>query len=201
MSRTTYTAEDLKKLPLRAIVAFAARCARRVEEHAQLSPGDPGRESRRAAINAAITLAEEVANGTASSPTDQVLQAVDVCRELASSGIGCVCAASSAAAAAHTAAIVWITLNSPENDPGTRRWGKTPDARIRQSRLSNLTADLAALDAFTAAVEAADAVGHDDAFIQGAVSDYERLLGLNLGSYPQAGKPVDSSPHGPLGRL
>ena len=28
---TNYTPEDLKKLPLRAIVALAARCARRVE--------------------------------------------------------------------------------------------------------------------------------------------------------------------------
>ena len=31
MINTQYTTEDLKKLPLRAIVAFAARCARRVE--------------------------------------------------------------------------------------------------------------------------------------------------------------------------
>ena len=57
------------------------------------------------------------------------------------------------------------------------------------------------LDAFTAAVEAADAVAYDDAFMRGAIQDYERLLGLHLGTYPQAGQPIDPSPDGPLGPL
>ena len=60
MIRTQYTAKDLKKLPLRAIVAFAARCARRVESIAQFPAGHPLREARRVAIDNAIRLAEEV---------------------------------------------------------------------------------------------------------------------------------------------
>ena len=57
------------------------------------------------------------------------------------------------------------------------------------------------LDAFTAAVEASDATGYPDDFISGAVGDYEKLLSLNLGSYPRAGRPIDPSPRGPLGPL
>ena len=34
MKLPEFTVEHLEKLPLRAIVAFAARCARRVEPHA-----------------------------------------------------------------------------------------------------------------------------------------------------------------------
>jgi hypothetical protein len=67
--------------------------------------------------------------------------------------------------------------------------------------LADITADLAARDAFTAAVEAAAAKGHADQFMERAVEDYEKLLRLDLGSYPQAGKPIDPSSDGPLGPL
>ena len=50
------------------------------------------------------------------------------------------------------------------------------------AHLADVTAEIAALDAFTAAVDASDAVGYSDVFIKGAVGDYERLLSLNLGS-------------------
>ena len=65
--------------------------------------------------------------------------------------------------------------------------------------LGDVTADLAARDAFTAALEAADAEGHSDSFINGAVRDYDKLLRLELGNYPEAGKPIDPSGDGPLG--
>jgi hypothetical protein len=67
--------------------------------------------------------------------------------------------------------------------------------------LANITADLAAGEAFTAAVEAAGADGHTDPFIKGAVEDYEILLRLRLGRYPEAGQPIDPSSNGPLGPL
>ena len=51
-----FTVEHLKELPLRAIVAFAARCARRVEPLALLPQGQPRRENRRAAVEAALCL-------------------------------------------------------------------------------------------------------------------------------------------------
>ena len=67
--------------------------------------------------------------------------------------------------------------------------------------LSKVAADLVARDAFTAAVDAAGAAGHADQFIQGATEDYEQLLKLGLGCYPQAGEPIDPSAAGPLGGL
>ena len=63
-----FTVEHLKELPLRAIVAFAARCARRVEHLAKLPEGDPRSESRRAAVEAALCLAESYANGIEHAP-------------------------------------------------------------------------------------------------------------------------------------
>jgi hypothetical protein len=68
-------------------------------------------------------------------------------------------------------------------------------------QLANVAADLAARDAFTAAVDAAGAAGHADKFIKAAVEDYQALLRLGLGSYPEAGQSIDPSPAGPLGEL
>jgi hypothetical protein len=60
---TNYTPEDLKKLPLRAIVALAARCARRIEPQARLSDDDPEKERCRVAAANSFRLAEDFANG------------------------------------------------------------------------------------------------------------------------------------------
>ena len=201
MIRTQYTTEDLKKLPLRAIVAFAARCARRVEPIAQFPAGHPQQEARRLAIDNAIRLAVEIARGSASASAEPVLQALEATRAVSGAGVGCECAVAAAAAAARTAATVWLVLNPGEGDRDADRWTNTPEARSYLSHLANVTADVVALDAFTAAVEAADAVARDDTFMRGAIQDYERLLGLHLGTYPQAGQPIDPSPVGPLGPL
>ena len=56
-------------------------------------------------------------------------------------------------------------------------------------------------DAFTAAVDAAVAAGFGDEFIKRAMQDYQALLKLELGGYPEAGHPIDPSPAGPLGQL
>ena len=64
MRLANFTLDQLKALPLRAIVAFAARCTRRVEPLAQLPEGDPQRESRRTAVDAALRMAESFARGT-----------------------------------------------------------------------------------------------------------------------------------------
>jgi len=59
-----------------------------------------------------------------------------------------------------------------------------------------VAADLAAREAFTAAVDAACAVGFADEFIKGAMQDYQALLKLGLGRSPEAGHPIDPSPWG-----
>jgi hypothetical protein len=66
-------------------------------------------------------------------------------------------------------------------------------------RLADVTAEMAARDALMAAVKAADADGHCDIIIKAAVEDYRNLLRLDLGTYPQAGMPIDPSSNGPLG--
>ena len=58
---TNYTPEDLKKLPLRAIVALSARCARRVQHLALLPEDHPESERCAAAVASAIRLAEDFA--------------------------------------------------------------------------------------------------------------------------------------------
>jgi hypothetical protein len=199
--RTEYTAEDLRKLPLRAIVAFAARCARRVEPIAQFPAGHPQQETRLVTIDNAIALAEEIARSAACPPIEPVVRALEETRAISGVGVGCDCAAAAAAAAARTAATVWLTLSPGEGNPDAGRWMNTPEARSYHSRLEKDTADIVALEAFTAGVEAADAAAFDDTFMRGAIRDYERLLGLHLGTYPEAGRPIDPSPVGPLGPL
>ncbi len=201
MIRTQYTAEDLKKLPLRAIVAFAAQCARRVESIAQFPADHRQREARRVAIDDAIRLAEAIARGSACASIEPVVRALEASRAISGAGVGCECAAAAAVAAARTAATVRLMINPGEGDPDADRWTNTPEALSYLSRLEKDTADIVALDAFMAAVEAADAVAFDDAFVRGAIRDYETLLGLRLGIFPEAGRPIDPSPAGPLGPL
>ena len=57
MITTQYTTQDLKKLPLKAIVAFTARCARRGWSLSQFPEFHPHREARHLAIDNAIRLA------------------------------------------------------------------------------------------------------------------------------------------------
>jgi hypothetical protein len=153
------------------------------------------------AVDNAICLAEEVSRGSDSVSTavvDRVLQAT---RALSSESVGSECAVAAAVAAARTAATVWLVLNPGESSRDAERWTKTPEARNYVSHLANVTADLVAMDAFTAAVEAAGAVAYSDDFMRGAIHDYETLLGLGLGTYPEAGRPIDPSADGPLGPL
>ena len=74
-------------------------------------------------------------------------------------------------------------------------------SRLRFAHLGEVTAYLAALNAYTSAVDAADAAGHSEAIIKSMVRDYQELISLELGTYPEAGKPIDPSPEGPLGPL
>jgi hypothetical protein len=75
-------------------------------------------------------------------------------------------------------------------------------ARKFLDALAHVTADLAALNAFTVAAEAYDAVGlHNESYVAAALHDYDELLRLQLGSYQGPGAPIDPSPGGPLGPL
>lgn len=196
---TDYTPEDLKKLPLRAIVALAARCARRVEPLALLPDDHPEKARSRTAVANAIRLAEDFANGSPGPSLESAVREVEACRAIVEGDFVRASAMGAAVLAAHAAATALRALDlrgQPEESHvlGPATPGPFP-------HLAEVTADLAARDAFTAALEAVGAAGHTDHFTKGAVEDYEKLLRLDLGRYPEAGQPIDPSSRGPLGPL
>jgi hypothetical protein len=196
---TKYTPDDLKKLPLRAIAAFAARCARRVEHQALLPDDHPASEKRRTAVAAAISVAEDFARNSPCTSFESVIRSVEESRTVAEGDfvrdIAMAAVVQAARAAAAGLRVLQLRLEPEESHMfGAAKPDPFP-------HLADVTADLAALEAFTAAMEAAAATGHADDFINAGVADYGKLLRLDLGSYPQAGRPIDPSSKGPLGPL
>jgi hypothetical protein len=80
---------------------------------------------------------------------------------------------------------------------------KDPGKRYQSAEALEVGEEVvAALDAFTAAVEAYDDLGYrKEEFVAAAFSDDDRLLCRKLACYPELGEPIDPSPGGPLGRL
>jgi hypothetical protein len=202
MELPNFSIEDLKQLPLRAMIAFAARCARRVEHLAELPEGHPGKDERRVAIDAALRLAEDVARGETCSTAESVVQAIDVSRQAAGAARSCESAAAAAAEAAHAAASTLSVISRAAEDEGMPQSARNVGARKFLGSLESTTADLAAMSAFTAAAEAYDAVGLDNKdFVGASLNDYDKLIRLGLGRYPDPGDPIDPSPSGPLGAV
>jgi hypothetical protein len=196
---TNYTPEDLKKLPLRAIVALSARCARRVEHMALLPDDHPENERCRAAVGAALRVAEDFARGRPCPSPESVVREIEACRAIGEGAFVHDMAMAAVIRAAHAAATALHALDL-RGEPEEKDLLGDPQPNPLP-HLADISADLATGEAFTAAVEAAAAEGHADPFIKGAIEDYKELLRLDLGSYPQAGKPIDPSPDGPLGPL
>jgi hypothetical protein len=200
MIETKYTADDMKKLPLRAIVAFAARCARRVEDRA-LPPGDhPEKERWAAAIAEALSVAEDFARGLPCPTIESAVRAVEQGQAAAAGDIRRENAHAAVVRAVHAAACAIETLEV-RDEPEEKRLVSPGPPLHPLGHLADLTADLAALGAYTAAVDAAQAVASTDEFTTWAAEDYRKLLKLGLGRYPEAGQPIDPSPDGPLGPL
>jgi hypothetical protein len=194
---TDYTPEDLKKLPLRAIVALAARCARRVEKQAQLPDGHAQQPRCRKAVADAIGRAEDFAKGLPCPSIESVVREVEACRAFVQDNFERNSALGAAVLAAHAAATACRSLEMRTEPEQAHFFGAAKPNPF--PHLAQLTADLAARDAFLAALEAVGARGQADEFVRAAVDDYEKLLRLDLGSFPDAGKPIDLSSNGPLG--
>ncbi|SIO04603.1 hypothetical protein SAMN05444166_2185 [Singulisphaera sp. GP187] len=202
MNKQDFQSEHLKQLPLRAIVAFSARCARRVQALSELPDGHPGRERLREDVEAALHMAEGFASGSTTPCSDSVGEALDASRLVAGMPLRAEKAAAAASEAAHAAASAWHLTESREAEQGEPRELKTTEARKSLGGLALVTADLAARNAFAAAVAAYQAVGlNNEDFTAAALHDYDELLRLKLGRYPEAGDPIDPSPRGPLGPL
>lgn len=175
------TEEDLKQLPLCAIVAFAARCARRVQPLYRLPENFPDRAKHLRAVETAISTAELFARErkpiAAYVEVDAAAYAAGT-DNAAAQTYPAACAAGGAAADAYGAA--------------------SAAARAAVDGTYTRAVVSAAGDANAAAARAA---AYDDAEIDASTLDLATLKRLELGSFPELGRPIDPGEGGPLGPL
>ncbi len=175
------TEEDLKQLPLGAIVAYAVRCARRVQPLYGRSAGTAELARHEAAIDEAICLAQKfcLSHEVSGAAYGAAYTARDAAHAAEAQD-----AARAAAAAARAAAYAFDIPQSAVYDHA-------------------LYASRVATEAVDGALAAARAAGHDSAgaVADAARADLDRLLAQNRGTYPQLGEPLDPSENGPLGTL
>src|SRR5262249_46016023 len=139
MELPDFAIEDLKKLPLRAMVAFAARCARRVEHLAQLPEDHAEREQRRVAVDDALSLAEAVARGDACPSVEAIVQAIDLSRRTAGGTPSCQSAVAAAAGAAHAAASSLAVMDRAVEDEHMPHSARNDEARKFLKSLESTT--------------------------------------------------------------
>jgi hypothetical protein len=145
MIMTDYTPEDLKKLPLRAIVALSARCARRVQHLALLPEDHPESQRRRTAVANAFRVAEEFARGLPCASLESAVQEIEAERASAQpeflrySAMAAVVQAAHSAAAAHHALELRDELKEPQY---SKMHSLIPSHTWRTSRLTWLRARL-----------------------------------------------------------
>lgn len=167
---------DLGRLPPRGIVAFAARCARRVQALVRLAPLTA--EHVRS-VEHAIALAERFAGGEEVADVAAAYAAADAVAEAAAS----VQTAQLAAQCAYYAA---------------RAVDAASEVPYAAATFAQDAGRVAYAAAHAAASEAPDAGYYAE---YAARADYERLMSMNRGDLPALGQPVDCREDGPLGAL
>jgi hypothetical protein len=180
---------DLMALPLRAIVAYSVRSARRVQPRfcLWLWASSPSPDARHiTAIENAIAMAEQFALGverTSSEFEDGIEAANRAARHAGEQSAAY--AASTAAHAAHAAAYALRTARAAARyaNPSPNETFPAPD-----------TVAIMAAHASAAAL-------HAGAEADLAGSDFRRLEKGQNGRYPELGTPVDPGETGPLGTL
>ena len=177
------TTEDLQKLPLEAIVAYAARCARRVQPLYGRAAGMAEFPKHEAAVEWAILLAERfcLTHVVGAPAYDAAYHA-----RTAAHAADAKDAARAAAGAARAAAYAFDLPKSA-----------VYDRAIYASRVAAEAAD-AAQAAARAAARASHQAG---VFETAAKTDFECLLQLNPvnpGASSKSGQPIDPAANGPL---
>jgi len=197
--------DQLAKLPLRAIVAFAVRCARRVQPLGRVLT-----EYRQVEVDDAIAIAEGFARGgKADRAAGAAARAGDAARAAARA-----LDAARAAAAKAAADSDWVDADDAE---AAAAWAdatvRAVDAAACAARAANAAraADIAAADAAAARAAAAADAAEDTARAAwdtgraasrtAARGDLHQLLALELGRPGTLGKPIDPAEDGPLGPL
>jgi hypothetical protein len=194
---------ELRELPLRAIVAFAARCARRVE------PLVGSRLAGAEDLERAIALAEQLARGMQiQSPT--ILAAANVAYGAANRAIKAdsfdpfaadayfAYAAANAAYAAANAAAYGANAVNAAADAANRAYAVNAINDVA-NRAANSAG--AANDAVNRAAYGANAKAPISALQAALAADQRCLATLNLGEPKTLGRGIDPSPTGPLGPL
>ncbi len=170
---------DLSRLPPHAVVAYAARCARRVQP---LFARARALESQVASVQRAIETAERIATGHLLSAEDTAV--ADAAEAAAVAAAGTAAAHHAARAACYAARAACAA-------------DQAPYAAVSFGGDAARAALAAAMAAQGDPSAAADARHYAD---YAARTDYERLVLLNRGAPPQ-GLPLHCSEDGPLGPL
>jgi len=204
---TLPTEEELKALPLRAIVALAARCARRVQplfnsRHSELIR----------TVDAAIAVAEEVASGKPVVRADRLASAADEASSLADFSRW------DARRAAHSRKKNGFDAASSVADAAADFACAADavaliDVSVALARaMYDATADLIGRDVYShipymvssgmeSCVDAAAYVQAGNALADATRADYELLLSTSRQASRKLGDPVDLGEKGPLGNL
>lgn len=194
--------DELRKLPLRALSAFAARCAKRVQSIFILPSNNPNIERDNIAIANAILAAEDYATGRDIKITDAfpaavaALTAAQSAKEI-DTGFQAFNAASSAAEAAFSVYAAVSDLSSNNMIVATAFNLLRDEITIKNAMdiaKAGHTANFSARSALFAANATPSSITH-------MVNDYRKLLSLNLGKFFEIGVPIDPSETGPLGVL
>jgi len=186
---TLPTEQELKQLPLRAMVAYAVRCARRVQGILVATRQIPDYERHVNDVETALHAAESFCVGQLRNATEAVraaahaasyvasVESVDAeARDAAKFAMHPVYAAfASAQAAAHAA--------SSSADDATAAGAAYDVAH-------------AVADAYGAARASADAI---EAARPAARREFDYLSKMELGDFPELGQTIDPSENGPLG--
>lgn len=227
--RSLPTKEDLKKLPLRAILAYALRCARRLQLLYLLKWTGPRHEQHRAAIEAVLTLCEQFCRGELIEDDTHLADAVVVI-DAAQAASGPILDHSKGMVRGATAIKELYAAHSDDDDFDSpigalylaqlvsigavfvgyalyAACGAGATLHAVYGAAARITRGARADDAFHAAcaghaVDFADECTEAVRFTRdfdGSAGDYERLLSLDLGTYPDVGRPIDPSESGPLG--
>ena len=206
---TLPTVDELKKLPLRGIVAYTVRCARRVQPLYGQARGTADFEEHKAAIETALTIAEQLCQGepiTADVTRAAFAAAAAVATAAADAAANANAAAADALAAFAAAARVADRAAFAADraaDDAIARVADDAHAAAHYAAAVAAAADRAAFAAVAAAAASSFAAAANPAFAAdiAAKADYDRLVSLNLGECPDFGQPIDPTENGPLGPL
>jgi pyrimidine deaminase RibD-like protein len=188
------TEASLRRLPRRAMLALAARCARRVQPLYDLPADHPEREKHIEAIEKAIQVAEAFAKGVVLpacwEPFDTVQRPACVAEANAAFSAATTLepACTAAAAVFQTAFAAWAAATGNDTEAISRTLLAIQTADTTDTRAAFALGGNAALRSATFVRDA-------------AIADLQKLLELRLGTFPNLGLTVDPCEAGPLGPL